>query len=211
MALPASFKSWPWEDQDEYDTLFVNLHGEHKPSTLTESVLVEKMAQSLWLTKRALLLQHHTFNPNVPECDDPKQLALYLRYQTTHDRAFHRCLNQLLKLRAEKRKAEIGFESQERKRKEDAQKQADQTRREAAENRKHELHRYNVLLAEAKADHQDFAEYEPPALHGSGFQQRNPPGRGPSSRINPTQYHTSFSSAAHPCAHLSILYCDSIA
>jgi hypothetical protein len=142
------FQVLPWEDQDEYDTLFVNLHGEHKPSTLTESVLVEKMAQSLWLTKRALLLQHHTFNPNVPECDDPKQLALYLRYQTTHDRAFHKCLNELLKLRAEKRKAEIGFESQQ-------QKKADQTRREATENRKQELHRYTVLLAEAKADHQD--------------------------------------------------------
>ncbi len=84
----------------------------------------------------------------MPVCLDEKQLALYIRYQTTHDRAFHKCLNQLLKLRAEKRKAEIGFESQQ-------QKKADQTRREAGENRKQELHRYAVLLAEAKADHQD--------------------------------------------------------
>ena len=40
---------------------------------------------------------------------DDKRLALYLRYETTHERAFHKCLNELLRIRAEKRKAEIGF------------------------------------------------------------------------------------------------------
>ncbi|MGI8959899.1 MAG: hypothetical protein ACR2IV_09095, partial [Bryobacteraceae bacterium] len=73
--------------------------------------------------------------------------ALYLRYQTTNERAFHKCLNDLLKLRAETRKQEIGFESQ-------THKQADHTRREAAETRKQDLHRWAVLLAEAKVDHQ---------------------------------------------------------
>jgi hypothetical protein len=85
-----------------------------------------------------------------------------------HDRAFHKSLNQFLKLRAEKRRAEIGFESQERKQAEEARrrnreernqnneirKQADQIRREAAETRKQDLHRYNVMLGEAKFDHQ---------------------------------------------------------
>jgi hypothetical protein len=124
------------------------LREEHKPSGITEMMLVDKMAQAFWLTKRAVVLQHITFNHELPGCSDPKRLALYLRYETTHDRIFHKCLNELLKLRAEKRKAEIGFESQQ-------QKKADQTRREAGENRKHELHRYAVLLAEAKADHQE--------------------------------------------------------
>ena len=105
------------------------------------------MAQSLWLSKRALILQNQTLNQNEPACDDEKQLALYIRYQTTHDRVFHKSFDQLLKLRAEKRKQEIGFESQKHK-------QADQSRREAAENRKQELHRYNILLGEAKVDHQ---------------------------------------------------------
>ncbi|MGI8959895.1 MAG: hypothetical protein ACR2IV_09075, partial [Bryobacteraceae bacterium] len=73
--------------------------------------------------------------------------ALYLRYQTTNERAFHKCLNDLLKLRAETRKQEIGFESQ-------THKQADHTRREFSENRKQDLHRWAVLLAEAKVDHQ---------------------------------------------------------
>jgi hypothetical protein len=114
------------------------------------------MAQAIWLSKRALMLQHVTFNHELPVCDDQKQLALYLRYQTTNERAFHKkCLSALLKLRAEKRKQEIGFESQERKRNEDAQKQADHARREAAEKRKQDLHRWNVLLAQAKVDNQE--------------------------------------------------------
>jgi hypothetical protein len=41
--------------------------------------------------------------------------SLYLRYQTTHTRAFHKSLNDLLKLRAETRKQQNGFEAQTRK------------------------------------------------------------------------------------------------
>ena len=141
------FTVLPWEDQSEYDRLMGALRDEHKPSCLTERILVDKMAQALWLTKRALMLQHVTFNHEIPTCDDEKQLALYMRYQTTHERNFHKCLNDLLKLRAEKRKQEIGFESQKHK-------EADQSRRAAAENRKQERHHFDVLLAEAKVDHQ---------------------------------------------------------
>ena len=148
------FSVLPWENQGEFDALFTALCNEHQPASPTEAALIEKMAQALWLGKRALLLQEVTFNLEMPACIDEKQLALFIRYQTTHDRAFHKCLDQLLKLRAEKRKQEIGFESQKRKRKEDDHKQADQTRREAAENRKQELHHYGVLLSEAKLDHQ---------------------------------------------------------
>jgi hypothetical protein len=93
-------------------------------------------------------LQTKCIEEGFPTSDDNKGLPLYLRYQVTHERAFHKCLNDLLKLRAEKRKAEIGFESQKHK-------QADQRRRESSENRKKELHRWNVLLAEAKFDHQE--------------------------------------------------------
>ena len=142
------FTVLPWEDQAEYDQLMHALRDEHEPSGLTERILVDKMAQALWLTKRALMLQHVTFNHEVPTCDDEKQLALYIRYQTTHERNFHKCLNDLLKLRAEKRRQQIGFESQKHQ-------EADQTRRAASENRKQELHRFAVLLAEAKFEHQD--------------------------------------------------------
>ena len=137
----------PWEKQDEFDALLAGLCDEHKPSGLTETTLVDRMAQALWLSKRAVLLQHVAFNHNMPICDDPKQLALYIRYQTTNERAFHKCLNDLLKLRAEKRKQEIGFESQQRKNEEHAIKKSVETRRQ-------ERHRWDILLAEAKVDHQ---------------------------------------------------------
>ena len=141
------FRVLDWEDPGELEALFVELRAEHQPSTITENALVDKMAQSLWLGKRALILQNESLNTRQPGCNDEHQLALYIRYQTTQDRAFHKSLDQLLKLRAAKRKQEIGFESQ-------AHKQADQTRRAAAENRKQELHHYSVMLAEAKLDHQ---------------------------------------------------------
>jgi hypothetical protein len=141
------FTVLPWEQQEEFDRLLNALRDEHKASDLTERILVDKMAQALWLTKRALMLQHVTFNHELPTCDDEKQLALYIRYQTTHERNFHKCLNDLLRLRAEKRKQQIGFESQKHQ-------EADQTRRAAGENRKQELHQYAVLLAEAKLEYQ---------------------------------------------------------
>ena len=142
-----AFTVLPWESQDEFDMLLGSLRDEHKPSGLTEMILVDKIAQAIWLSKRAIILQHVTFNHELPTCDDQKQLALYLRYQTTNERAFHKCLNDLLKLRAEKRKQKIGFESQ-------SHKQADHVRREASENRKQSMHRMDVLLAEAKLDDQ---------------------------------------------------------
>jgi hypothetical protein len=87
---------------------------EHQPTTLTETILVHSMVESHWLANRALRLTDCCFDP-FGQVSDEKKFALYQRYQTTHTRAFHKSLNDLLKLRAEKRKAEIGFEAQKRK------------------------------------------------------------------------------------------------
>ncbi|MGI9071481.1 MAG: hypothetical protein ACR2JB_09250 [Bryobacteraceae bacterium] len=170
-----AFTLLDWEDQNAFHALFSRLQSKHQPATVTEEILVEKMAQHYWLTQRAITLQATCFNSEIAPDNPEKQLALYLRYQTTHDRAFHKSLDKLLKLRAEKRKQEIGFESQERKRNTEARKeaeeirrrnreerrqndelrkQADQTRREAAEERKQHMHQIDVLLAEAKLDNQ---------------------------------------------------------
>jgi hypothetical protein len=170
-----AFTVLDWEDQNAFHTLSSRLQSEHQPPTVTEEILVEKMVQHYWLTQRAITLQATCFNSESAPDNPEKQLALYLRYQTTHDRAFHKSLDKLLKLRAEKRKREIGFESQERKRNEQGRKEAeeirrcsreerrqndelrkvaDQTRREAAEDRKQHMHQIDVLLAEAKVDHQ---------------------------------------------------------
>ena len=52
-----SFTVLDFEDQDEFDALLCGLRAEHQPSTITETILVQKMAQSYWLSKRALYLQ----------------------------------------------------------------------------------------------------------------------------------------------------------
>ena len=144
--LAGQFKVLPFEEQSQFDQLRADLIGEHQPVTPTERLLVEKMAQHLWLSQRALTFQDVTLSSRAPLPERKSELALFLRYQTTHDRAFHKALNDLLKLRTEKRKAEIGFESQERKR-------AEETRRQANENRKRELHKWKALFAQAEVDH----------------------------------------------------------
>jgi len=138
-----------WEKQEEFDELVAGLREEHAPATPTEHLLVDKMAQSYWLSKRASYLQHMCFDSQVPMCSatEEKVFALYMRYQTTHERAFYKALNELQKLRAEKRKSEIGFESQQRQ-------HAQEERREAVEKRQQELHEPAVLLAQAKLERQ---------------------------------------------------------
>ena len=127
--LAGAFSVLPSEDQDEFDALVCGLRAEHQPSTLTETLLVQKMAQHYWLSQRALYLQDQCCTDEELSLDEQqRQLALFIRYQTTNDRAFHRCLADLLKLRAEKRRAEIGFESQRRQ-------EADQSRKASVENR----------------------------------------------------------------------------
>jgi|SRR5579875_1983778 len=141
-----SFRVLPSEDQDGFDQLLASLTAEHQPATPTEAILISKMAQHYWLSQRAQRLQDLTMAEDLPAKDQDRQFSLFLRYQTTNDRAFHRCLTDLLKLRAEKRRSEIGFESQQHK-------TADQARRQAAEKRKQDLHELAVLLAEAKLTH----------------------------------------------------------
>ena len=141
--LAGAFMILSDEVREDFDELHDGLCAEHKPETPTEILLVESMAQHYWMKQRALRLQ--TFCFDEEGCDE-KQLALYLRYQTTHDRAFHKALNTLLKLRADKRKTEIGFVSQQEKQNR-ARQQA------AAEARKQELHKWKVLCAEADVDH----------------------------------------------------------
>jgi len=135
----SSFCVLPWENEEEYDTLHAALRASLEPSGPFERLLVEKMAQHQWLAQRALVLQDMCFQRDIPACDDDKKLALYLRYQTTHERAFHKYFDQLHKLRAELRKKEIGFESQKS--------------REAENARKQEAHEARTRLAHAKAAH----------------------------------------------------------
>ena len=81
----------PWESAQEFNDLVIDLKCEYAPKNRTEWILVERMAQHHWLRNRATLLQGNCFLDDGTI--DDKRLALYLRYETTHERAFHKCLN----------------------------------------------------------------------------------------------------------------------
>jgi hypothetical protein len=139
----AAFKVLPTEDQSQFDQLLTALREEHAPANTTEAILIEGMAQAHWLSQRAVALEASCFDPQTGQVANEKQLALYLRYQNTHRRAFHKSLNDLLKLRGEKRKEQIGFERQQ-----------EHTRKQEKHNMKKERHQWDIFLAQAKFDHQ---------------------------------------------------------
>ena len=101
------------ESKEEYDALFGRLTAEHKPATETERILVRRMVQHDWLRGRALRFQNTCLFEDQ-HIIATQAFALYLRYQTTHERAFYKALNELQKLREQRTKAQIGFESQKR-------------------------------------------------------------------------------------------------
>jgi hypothetical protein len=150
--LAGAFHILPWENDDDFSGLQLALRAEHNPQTPTEQILVDRMAQHEWLRQRALNLQNLCFN-EAGMIDEEKQFGLYLRYQTAHERGFHKCLSDLLKLRAEKRKAEIGFELQRRKQADQARKDEAALSQRAEDSKKAELHEARTRLANAKAAH----------------------------------------------------------
>jgi hypothetical protein len=135
----------PQESTEAYSLLRINLLDEHRPENETERILVDRMAQHHWLRSRAQAFESGCFKDDGTL--DDKRLALFMRYRTSHERAFSKCLNELLKLRAEKRKVEIGFESQKRVKEE-------HTRKQEKQGMANEHHKWELLLAEAKVDHQ---------------------------------------------------------
>lgn len=97
-SLTSVFVLLAGEDPKEWLELLHDLTQEYRPATRTERILVNEMAQGYWLTQRAINLQTN-------HIDDPKLFALFLRYQTTHQRAYHRALKQLLALQKTRAKS----------------------------------------------------------------------------------------------------------
>jgi hypothetical protein len=108
----ASFRVLPTENAAGFEALKQKLFSEHQPATTTETILVTNMAESHWLAQRAQRLQDTCIDLATGAINDDKKFNLYLRYQTIQTRAFHKCLQDLLKLRSERRKADFGFEAQ---------------------------------------------------------------------------------------------------
>ena len=101
-----------YEDDADFDQLKADLIDEYQPVTATERILVNTMLESHWLANRAAFLSHNCTDLKSGLIDDPQKFSLYLRYETTHRRAFHKAMNDLLKLRKEMRKSQNGFEAQ---------------------------------------------------------------------------------------------------
>jgi len=125
-----------------------------KPIDDVERELVAKMARHTWLSDRAQRLQDGCFAvfPQSPEDQTNRQddiavrtdLDMYMRYQTCQDRAYQRATSELAKHRAERRKAEIGFESKKRQEADEARRARQEERRDAKENRQVEEHKYAI-------------------------------------------------------------------
>ncbi len=148
--LTGSFRVLGDECQADFDKLLAALMHEHAPADVTETEFVQQMAEALWLSRRSVRLQDACIvalqsGDQATEESARKNLALYLRYQVTHDRAFIRFSTELRKRRNERRRIERGFESQKAR-------QELQARRQTAENRKKELHELAVLLKKAKIE-----------------------------------------------------------
>lgn len=86
------------EDPAAFEALAEALFNEHQPATTTEENLVLSMAQHFWLGQRAIRLQNEAFAAG----GSVSQLSLLLRYQTSNQRAYNRCLADLFKLRTDR-------------------------------------------------------------------------------------------------------------
>ena len=106
------FALLPGEDPENFVHLTLSLRHQYEPQNATEIILVRRMAEAEWMRARAVGLQTECL---VNDPDNLKKIALFIRYQTTHERSFYKALNELQKLREQTRKAEIGFESQKLK------------------------------------------------------------------------------------------------
>jgi hypothetical protein len=64
----------PGEDPSAFEALLADLLDEHQPASPTEELLVHEIAQSWWLTQRALRFQNDCFTPDGV---DQKRLSLF--------------------------------------------------------------------------------------------------------------------------------------
>jgi hypothetical protein len=102
------------ESKEEYTQRRTGFQKEWRPATQTEQDLVDRLATSQWLRRRAMKLQAQFLAPDG-QILDPRQFALYNRYATQHDRAFNKALSDLMRLRSLQLREQNGFESNRRK------------------------------------------------------------------------------------------------
>jgi hypothetical protein len=86
------FQLFASEDRAEYDELLESLRQEHQPSGVTEDLIVQRMSEHFWLARRAQAFQYNaaeiTRDGDVTTKEFNEAMALWTRYETTHERAF---------------------------------------------------------------------------------------------------------------------------
>jgi hypothetical protein len=113
--LTGKFTLLPWEDRADHNALIDSVYSEYKPDSETEYRLADSLIQHYWLMQRALHLQEQILLEPAHAVDvDNKRLALFMRYQATHERSYYKAQRELQNLQKQKRKEQIGFESQKR-------------------------------------------------------------------------------------------------
>ena len=171
----SNFRVLASENQAEFDKLLTGFLSSEAPEGEEEIAMVHQMAECVWLSRRSVRFQNECYEildsgNTEAKRDAHKSLALYLRYQTTHDRAFTRYSTELRKRRNERRKVANGFVSQKYK-------QAAEKRRidmQICKQRLHEVRlegqilrqermRINNRLAEAKANGANLVKTMPAA------------------------------------------------
>jgi hypothetical protein len=113
--LTGKFTLLPWEDRADHNALIDSVYSEYKPESETEYRLADSLIQHYWLMQRALHLQEQILLEPAHAVDvDNKRLALFMRYQATHERSYYKAQRELQNLQKQKKKEQIGFESQQR-------------------------------------------------------------------------------------------------
>jgi hypothetical protein len=137
----------PSEDLADYQAFRQGLLDKHQPADEHEDFLVNEIAEAYWLARRARNFLTTCLDPLTGEIANLQKFNAYLRYQTTHTREAGKALSELLKLRAETRKVEIGFVSQKRL-------EEDQHIKTARQEQKNQKHYWEVLRKDGEACHQ---------------------------------------------------------
>ena len=111
--LAGRFQRLPGENPEAFEELTNSVYAEYQPATDTEKRLAESLIQHYWRMQRAIRLQEQVLLDQDIDAD-PKKLSLFMRYQSTHERSYYKAQRELQNLQKQKRKQQIGFESQTR-------------------------------------------------------------------------------------------------
>ncbi len=107
------------EDQSAFDGLLANLMDEWTPQSETEAFLVETLAHNQWRLLRCMRMEKTAFLRQMknlagaPLFDTPMSIDDITRYEGRASRAYHRALDTLRKLQAERRKLEAAAAPQQ--------------------------------------------------------------------------------------------------